>query len=269
MSRQYQRIGECVAAEIDRGEFAAGQRLPTEREYAEKFGVSRTVVREAFIMLELSGRIEVRRGSGIYVCHPQSAATRQQPLRMLQGDAATGESSRDQETDIGPFELLSARQVIESAVTATAAHLITKPDVRRLQQLLDSERQALADPKSDQPDHLEADEADRAFHLGIAQATQNTLLYETVEGLWDQRHRSPMWQKLHAHILDFSYREEWLKDHEAILAQLRKRAIEPARKAMWAHLEHVKVTLFQHSDTNDPGFDGYLFPDYIRVSERS
>lgn len=253
MSRQYQLIGQRVAAEIDRGDFVAGQRLPTEREYAEKFGVSRTVVREAFIMLELSGRIEVRRGSGIYVCDGTGVDTTGiQPSPMLI-------SFYGDNTDIGPFELLSARQVIESAVASTAAQLITKPDINRLQTLLDSERHALDDPKSDQPKHVEADDADRAFHLGIAQATQNTLLYETVAGLWDQRHRSPMWQRLHAHILDFSYRDKWLEDHENILAQLRKRASEAARDAMWTHLEHVKTTLFEHSDTDDPGFDGYLF----------
>ncbi|MGN8158889.1 FCD domain-containing protein [Salinisphaera sp. SWV1] len=251
LSRQYQLIGQCVAAEIDRGDFVAGQRLPTEREYAEKFGVSRTVVREAFIMLELSGRIEVRRGSGIYVCDGAAAA----------GISASGTPVRcyGENADIGPFELLSARQVIESAVASMAAQLITKPDIKRLQSLLDSERRALDDPKSDQPTHAEADDADRAFHLGIAQATQNTLLHETVVGLWDQRHRSPMWQRLHAHILDFSYRDKWLSDHEHILAQLRKRAAEPARDAMWQHLEHVKTTLFEHSDTDDPSFDGYLF----------
>lgn len=252
MARQYQFIGDRIAAEIDRGECRTGQRLPTEREYAHKFGVSRTVVREAFIMLELSGRIEVRRGSGIYVKEAagKGATTPRTGMPLV----FSGEDA-----DIGPFELLSARQVIESAVAFTAAQLITKPEIKRLQALLDSERRALADRKIDQPKRDEADEADCAFHVGIAQATQNTLLYETVAGLWAQRHRSPMWQRLHAHILDFSYRDKWLSDHEHILAQLRKRAAEPARDAMWLHLEHVKTTLFEHSDTDDPSFDGYLF----------
>lgn len=255
MSRQYQLIGQRIAAEIDRGDFVVDQRLPTEREFAEKFGVSRTVVREAFIMLELSGRVEVCRGSGIYVRDGKNAEA-QAPITQDVLAPFYGEN-----TDIGPFELLSARQVIESSVASTAAKLITKPDITRLQHLLDLERHALDNPKSDQPDHTEADAADRAFHLGIAQATQNTLLYETVVRLWDQRHRSPMWQRLHAYILDFSYRNQWLEDHEQILVHLRKRAPEGARDAMWAHLENITTTLFEHSDADDPRFDGYLFTE--------
>ncbi|GAB3680233.1 FCD domain-containing protein [Salinisphaera aquimarina] len=249
MSRQYQRIGERISAEIAQGDLTTGDRLPTEREYAERFGVSRTVVREAFIMLELAGRVNVRKGSGTYVCDPNSAAlTNPAPA----GDAPDSE-------DIGPFELLNARQVVESAIAACAAELITKPEIRRLQQLLDDERRGLTDVARGRSQHVEADAADRAFHLGIAEATQNTLLYEMATRLWDQRRRSPMWQHLHARILDFSYRNDWLADHDAILRQLRKRDSQAAQQAMWIHLENVKTTLFALSDTDDPRFDGYLY----------
>ena len=57
---------------IDSGEFAAGSRLPPERELAVLLGVSRTSVREALISLEIAGRVEVRVGTGIFV-QPQRA----------------------------------------------------------------------------------------------------------------------------------------------------------------------------------------------------
>ncbi|RKR04362.1 GntR family transcriptional regulator [Kushneria sinocarnis] len=250
MTRQYQHIGRMIEADINAGALSPGDRLPTERDYAERFGVSRTVVREAFIMLELAGRVSVRKGSGTYVRHREE----NRPT-----DTAHPESEPFPDGDIGPFELLNARQVVESAIAASAAQLIPRSDLRRLQQLLDDERDALSAHHPRELPHAGADAADRAFHLGIAEASQNTLLHEMATRLWDQRHRSAMWQQLHSRILDFSYRENWLTDHDAILARLRKRDGEGAHQAMWHHLENVKATLMTLSDTDDPRFDGYLF----------
>ena len=65
--RLYRRIAGQIAGMIDRGEFAAGARLPPERELAREPGVSRTSVREAIISLEIAGLVEVRVGNGIFV----------------------------------------------------------------------------------------------------------------------------------------------------------------------------------------------------------
>ncbi|WP_456268082.1 FCD domain-containing protein [Kushneria sp. AK178] len=248
MRRQYQSIGEQIGQQIDLEGYRPGDRLPTEREYAERFDVSRTVVREAFIMLELAGRVEVRKGSGTYVCQ-----TDETPLPSAPA-TASGPGG-----DIGPFELLKARQVVESAVAAAAAELVTPGDMRALSALLTRERQALATSLGGQELTNAPDQADRAFHLLIARASQNTLLEDAVTRLWEQRDRSPMWRRLHGRIMDFSYRRSWLDDHERILACLKKRDATGAHDAMWHHIEHVMHTLFTHSDTDDPGFDGYLF----------
>ncbi|WP_438766289.1 FCD domain-containing protein [Kushneria sp. TE3] len=246
MRRQYQIIGEQIGEQIDRDGYRPGDRLPTEREYAERFDVSRTVVREAFIMLELAGRVEVRKGSGTYVCHADEAP--------LPSPAPAGPVE-----DIGPFELLKARQVVESAVAAAAAELVTPSDMRALSALLAQERQALKTSIGGKELTNAPDQADRAFHLLIARASQNTLLEDAVNRLWEQRDRSRMWRRLHGRIMDFSYRRSWLDDHDRILACLKKRDSAGAHDAMWAHIDHVMHTLFTHSDTDDPGFDGYLF----------
>lgn len=248
MSRQYQHIGKQIGEQIEREGYRPGDRLPTEREYAERFAVSRTVVREAFIMLELAGRVEVRKGSGTYVCAP--------PPEGVSPDAPDRPEASD---DIGPFELLRARQVIESAVAATAARTITPTDVRTLGDMLARERAALSTSPGGRDHGNEPDRADRDFHLLIARSTQNTLLEASVERLWEQRDRSRMWRRLHERIMDFSYRHSWLEDHERLLAQLKKRSESGAHDAMWAHLDNVMATLLAHSDTDDPDFDGYLF----------
>ncbi len=65
--RLYQEIGLALQERIQSDEFKIGDRLPPERDIAEEMEVSRSVVREAIIMLELQGLVEVRKGSGVYV----------------------------------------------------------------------------------------------------------------------------------------------------------------------------------------------------------
>ncbi|SBS24781.1 HTH-type transcriptional regulator LutR [Marinomonas spartinae] len=232
--RLYREIGEKIKLEIIKSKLKVGDKLPTERIYAELFGVSRTLVREAFIMLEIEKLIEVKKGSGSYL---KSQISNQQSSKI---------------SDVGPFELLQARQVLESSIAACAAHSITKADLNALQVTLDLESSELNSVEK-------ANAADRDFHLLIAKATQNTLLLDTATRLWDMRDENSMWQQLHERIKDSSYHGKWLDDHQQVFDQLRKRNAEGARQAMWQHLENVKQTLFELSDTDAPNFDGYLF----------
>ena len=86
-----------------------GDRLPPEREIAEMLDVTRTVVREALIMLEIKGLVEVRRGAGIYV------------LDNAVGEGAAESADINHCNDAGPFELLQARQLLESNIAEFAA----------------------------------------------------------------------------------------------------------------------------------------------------
>lgn len=233
--RLYREIGQKIRLEIERSALKVGDKLPTERVYAELFGVSRTLVREAFIMLEIEELIEVRKGSGSYL------------KNTLASQASLPEMS-----DVGPFEMLQARQVLESAIAAQAAVSITKADIHKLQETLALEGAELNSVEK-------ANSADREFHLLIAKATQNTLLVDTATRLWEMRDSNPMWNQLHARIKDSSYHGQWIDDHKDILTQLKKRSESGARQAMWQHLENVKQTLFSLSDTDAPDFDGYIF----------
>ena len=60
--KQYREIGEDLRAQIIQGHYPVGSRLPPERNIAETYGVSRTIVREALLMLELQGTVDIRRG---------------------------------------------------------------------------------------------------------------------------------------------------------------------------------------------------------------
>ena len=109
--RLYEQVADQIGALIRAGEFAPGQRLPAERDLAKSLRVSRPVVREAMIALEIGGLIEVRVGAGAFV--------RDQPLAPA-APINTGHS---------PSDILSARMLIEGETAALAAARATPLDL--------------------------------------------------------------------------------------------------------------------------------------------
>lgn len=243
--RLYQEVGAALMEKISEGEFSVGEKLPPEREISEKMNVSRSVVREALIMLEIQGIVNVRKGSGVYV--------RRLPSESQQASSSQENGNSDaNDNDVGPFEMLQARQFLESRIAEFAATQITKNDISKLRQSLELERSHLEKNRKDY-------DGDEMFHIAIAEATQNSVLSDMVRDLWKRRNNSPMWQQLHKHISNEDYRKRWLRDHELILANLQRRDPAGARDAMWQHLENVKQTLLGLSDISHPEFDGFLF----------
>lgn len=102
------------------GVFKAGERLPSERELSERFNTSRTTIREAIIMLELKGVLNVKsKGQGFCRSSPLSS-TRNHYYPI----------------EIGPFELLQARQVVESNITGFAASQISFNELQELKKII-------------------------------------------------------------------------------------------------------------------------------------
>jgi DNA-binding FadR family transcriptional regulator len=213
--RLYEQIARKVAKSIADGEYEVGERLPSERELAQNFKVSRPTVREAIIALELDGLVEVRLGSGVYVMSLQPPA------------------GREGAKDIGPFELLEARHAIEGEAAALAAVRIDDEQLEQLSGLL-------AEMRDDnrQNEILMSEEADRRFHELIATATQNSGIIAAVEMLWDARARSPQ-----SHSMDDKSRAHGNKppidEHNAILRALKRRDPVAARTAMHEHISRV------------------------------
>ncbi len=115
--RLYQQLASELKRRIENGVYQVGEKLPAERLIAEEMEVSRTVVREAIIMLEVEGYVEVRKGSGIHVISSQ------------QQNRVAESSSQLEFAAFGPFELLQARQLIESNVAEFAATQVTRKDI--------------------------------------------------------------------------------------------------------------------------------------------
>ncbi|QGZ41425.1 DNA-binding FadR family transcriptional regulator [Pseudoduganella flava] len=212
--RLYRVVADRVQTMIQQEKIGPGERLPAERELAAKLSVSRASLREALIALELGGVVEVRGGSGVYVC--------EQPL-----------PADVPEPGPGPFEVLAARRLIESEVAAIAAKVATGAAV-------DAILRAVEEMERHHEDRASNEQADRNFHMAIARATGNTALVGVVETLWN--HRGTLWHKLKEHYQTEDLRLQTLPDHRKILEAIAAHDPAGARHAMRAHLERVTRT---------------------------
>lgn len=221
--RLYQQVSRKIADFIASGGFAVGHRLPPERDLAHQFKVSRPTVREALIALEIAGLVEVRTGSGTYVC-------RQAP------EAGNGTSM----VEAGPsaFELITARRMIEPAVAAEAARKATKKDLAGIAKAL-----ALCEQRWQAPHHVML-EADREFHIRIAEATHNDMIVRMISDLWEDMF-SPIFATLSARTLLKNKKMLTLQDHRTIVSCIERRDVSGAEAAMQTHLVHAEIKLLQ------------------------
>ena len=210
--RLYRQIADQIAALIEEGEYAAGHRIPPERDLARQLGVSRPSVREALIALEVEGYVEVRVGSGVYVLGPRPE-----------------HSGHALPPDSGPFELIRARWIIESECAALAAKNATRAQARAMEE-------ALEQMEADRDQGTVPLSADRLFHLRVAEASGNSALALVVKTLWDQR-TGPLFLRLEHH---FDTPQLWtvaIKEHREVLSAIAKHDAAAARAAMRRHMD--------------------------------
>src|SRR5580698_3553907 len=114
----YRQVADSIMAAIQSGDFKPGARLPSERDLAASFKVSRPTIREAMIALEIRGLVEARQGSGIYItAHP--------PVQIGEDDL-----------DIGAFELTEARRLFEGEAAALAATIVTEEQLEEMEAII-------------------------------------------------------------------------------------------------------------------------------------
>jgi len=236
----YQQVASTIMESITSGKYKSGERLPSERDLAAAFKVSRPTIREAMIALEIRGLAETRHGSGIYITdHP--------PAHEGSGDL-----------DIGAFELTEARRLFEGEAAALAATTITDECLEELKQIVAEMADENARKETDWT-------ADRRFHVAIARATRNSAIASVIENLLDMRYKSP----LCVYMLERARRvgvQPRVSEHRRILVALRKRDPRAARNAMRDHLARVIEDLL--AATEPDALDGARSTkkrdDYIR-----
>jgi GntR family transcriptional repressor for pyruvate dehydrogenase complex len=191
-----------------------GARLPSERELAEQFGVSRTVIREAVSVLAAKGVVEVRTGSGLRVSAVDAAVVSESMELFLRG----GELEFDKVHEV--------RSVLEVEIAGLAAERATHGDVARLHEIHARMEAEVEDLEAAAHDDLE-------FHRTIARATHNELFLL----LMDSIGRSLI--DIRRQNLTSGAARSTLDEHVCVLERIAAKDPAGARDAMAAHLDAV------------------------------
>ena len=215
-TRIYEEIVRQVKAMIADGKLKGGDRLPPERDLAEKFVVSRTSVREALRALESLGLVEIRPGEGTFV-RQVSIDTLIEPLALLMVS---------QREAIG--ELFEARRLLEPSLAALAATRATPDEIQEMERILDEQGREVASGRTGLAQ-------DAQFHAAIGAAAHNRAITRIAHGIMDLLTQS---------------REDSLntpgrptrshEDHRRILAAIGRRDADGARAAMLEHIGAVE-----------------------------
>ncbi len=223
VKRLYLQIAEQLSEMILSGQLSVGERLPSERDLASRFKVSRPTIREALIALEVSDLVDIRSGSGVYV--------REHPGE----DSLVGCLNEP-----GPFEILEARMLVEGEAVALAAQRISQQELHQVRSLLKQMKEL------DGGDTEASERVDQQFHLLIAEASRNSALSTTIQWLWGLRNKSETSAAFHAKLRERGS-QPIVADHKAIFDALQKKDPEQARAAMHTHLRRVMDEFSEYS----------------------
>lgn len=215
--RIYEKIVEQIEESVRAGNLKAGDRLPSERELGEQFGVSRTAIREAVKALTQKGLVEVYPGRGTFITNGSSKAVRHSLGVMMQFDSE--ESTRN---------LVEIREILEPEIAAMAASNASRMDLKTMQQAVIVMEGALDDADT-------FVEADLEFHLALADATQNNLISILINSIIDILRE----QRKRISLVDGGLKRGQYH-HKRILGAVERNDPDAARKAMIAHLRQVR-----------------------------
>lgn len=217
-SRLYQQIVDQIETLIREGKLRPGDKLPSERELAEQFSVSRTAVREAVKALSEKGLVTIESGRGTFITQNVSQALRRSLDWIVQ--SGEGDSLAD---------LVQVRTILEPEIAAIAATMASAADLEALEQAV-----RVMDTALDDADVYV--EADLAFHLALAKATQNHLIPTLIDPIVDL-----LREQRTAIFLVAGGAQRGQVHHKAILAAVQHRDAAAARQAMQAHMTQVRV----------------------------
>lgn len=215
----FEQVAEQIEKRILGGELHSGDRLPTERELAEQFHVSRTGVREAMKILAQKGLVDMRPGRGTIVidgAHQAMLHSIDLALKLKLGEVG------------GSDNLVEVRTILETEIAALAAARATEKEIAAMREAI-----TVMDENLTNADAFIA--ADNQFHEALAQATQNALILILINSivnlLSEQRKQifsvegGPQRGQFH---------------HRRILESVIQHNPEMARATMSAHLQQVR-----------------------------
>jgi GntR family transcriptional repressor for pyruvate dehydrogenase complex len=219
----YEQVADRIQQMIVQEALHPGDRLPGERDLAERMSVSRSVIREAMRVLKVRGLIEVRSGSGTYV----------QELGLGDVSAPIGLLLSMRQVPERYGNLLEVRCTLEVAIAGVAARRATAKDVATMEAAIAASEASVADGE-------QFIGHDLAFHAALAVATHNELYSVLLAPIADLSFEFRM--------TTYRYDAEGTVNgarvhHRRILDRIKARDPEGAREAMRAHLDQAEALI--------------------------
>jgi len=226
---QSDRLSAAVRRQIEqlilRGILRPGERLPGEREMAERMGVSRPSLREAVAELQAAGLLTPRAGSGIYVADTLAAAFPQPLARLFQTH------------DEALFDYIAFRRDLEALAAERAARLGSDTDLAVVDAVF--HKMEAAHAKRDPSDEARLD---AEFHLAIIEASHNVVMVHMMRSMFALLRQGVFYNR-QVMFKQRTTRQALLDQHREINNALQSRDPQGARAAVAAHLSYVEQAL--------------------------
>jgi len=211
---------------ISSGQLKPGEKLPSEREMASEFGISRQSIREALYRAEIVGLVEVRQGEGSFVLSSLRESLKPPLLVLLEEEAGR------------IFEFLEVRKLIEGWCAEKAAVEATAEDLERMGEILEK-------MESSSPVDREWEEIDVEFHLSIAAATRNVIAIHIMEALKDSFGSFFRFRK----VLTRPEKKDLLvQHHHEIYKAISQRDSSRAKRKIVYHLDYIQKKIAEEME---------------------
>ena len=217
-----EQVAQRLSDAIQAGEWGRGARLPTEAALGERFGISRSVVREAISMLRNGGLVTSRRGSGSFVAEAPTVS-----LRLAIPDPGLQPVA----------EVLELRRPLEVEAARLAAERRTPSQLRRI-------RNAMVDIDEAVEAGLSGVDQDLAFHRAIAEAANNTHFTAVLDFYNRFLHQAIRVTRTNESLRE-TFMQQVVAEHQAILDAIAAGDADAAARAAAIHLEHAETRLRQ------------------------
>lgn len=210
------KIQTQIEQSILQKQFLPGDKLPTEKELCEMFGVSRTALREALKMLSIQGLVKIRKGSGIYVSESSADHIIKPMSHYLQ-------MNLDSELIL---QVVEVRKMFEPQIAWMAAKNRDEGDLVFLKKNVEELE------RSDEYNSEQQGEIDQQFHMKICEATKNPIIPLQMEPIF---RLMPRIRTIVYKLVD-SALSEAVDYHQKIYGAIRDQDASAAREAMMGHL---------------------------------
>jgi GntR family transcriptional regulator, transcriptional repressor for pyruvate dehydrogenase complex len=224
-----EKLSQSVVRQIEqlilRGILQPGERLPSERDMAEKLGVSRPSLRDAISDLADRGLLSSRAGSGVFVAEVLGSAFSPALIQLF----ATHEEA--------VFDYIAFRRDMEGLAAERAARLGSETDLRVIATIF--AKMELAHQKRDPTDEAQLD---AEFHMAIIEASHNVIMLHMLRSMFDLLRQGVFYNR-QVMFKNRMTRDQLLDQHRAMNTAVQARDPVAARAAVEAHLNFVEQAL--------------------------